>query len=178
MLAKLSGIGLVAAAMALSPLVPHREPIASTAAAAGPTMAAEASILSGRWTYRSYVNTTTLVGDDKDRALALIFGEGSYVFDPPAGTVLTGTLDMGGGRVLDLKGKITETAPLAVAISGYGRAGTPTDGWEYDYYASLAYRWPDGVNQTPALLGSVIRAKPHGGKPAGVVASFVAVKQP
>jgi hypothetical protein len=30
----------------------------------------------------------------------------------------------------------------------------------------------------PALVGTVIRAKPHGTSPAGYVASFVAVKRP
>ena len=33
-------------------------------------------------------------------------------------------------------------------------------------------------HQVPALVGSVIRAKPHGSAPAGYVASFIAVKQP
>jgi hypothetical protein len=139
---------------------------------------ADASILAGKWTYRSYLNSAALVNRDKDKALAIIFGEGTYSFDPPSGTAFTGSLDMGNGRVLDLKGRITRTAPLSVAISGYGRAGTPTEGWEYDYNASLAYQWPNGIDQAPALLGSVIRAKPHGSGPAGVVASFIAVKQP
>jgi hypothetical protein len=30
----------------------------------------------------------------------------------------------------------------------------------------------------PAIVGNVFRAKPHNGNPAGVVASFIAVKQP
>jgi len=42
----------------------------------------------------------------------------------------------------------------------------------------LAHTWPNGIDQVPALVGSVIRAKPHNGSPAGVVASFIAVKQP
>ena len=52
------------------------------------------------------------------------------------------------------------------------------DGWEYDYHGHLAHQWPNGVNQVPALVGTVIRAKPHGAAPAGYVASFVAVRQP
>jgi hypothetical protein len=165
MLKRLLAIGLFCAAASLSSLAQTRGP-------------SDASILSGKWTYRSYVNTAALVDRDKDKALAIIFGEGVYAFDPPAGTALTGTLDLGNGRVLDLKGRITQTAPLLVAISGYGRADTPTDGWRYDYSASLAYQWPDGVDQAPALVGTVIRVKPHGSGPAGVVASFIAVKQP
>jgi hypothetical protein len=141
------------------------------------TVPVDATVLQGKWTYRSYLNTTGLVGGDKDKALALIFGEGIYAIDQLSGATLTGTLDMGGGYVLDLRRTVTQTAPLSVALSGYGRAGTRTAGWEYDYSASLAYQWPNAVNQIPALVGSVIRAKPHDGGAAGFVASFIAVKQ-
>jgi hypothetical protein len=65
-----------------------------------------------------------------------------------------------------------------VAIVGTGRPGTGTDGWEYDYHGQLAYSWPNGANQVPAIIGTVIRATPHDGAPAGYVASFIAVKQP
>ena len=37
---------------------------------------------------------------------------------------------------------------------------------------------PNGVNQAPALVGTVIRAKPMTANSAGVVASLIAVKQP
>jgi len=94
---------------------------------------------------------------------------------------LTGALDMGGGYVLDLKGTVQPArrdAPLTAEISGVGRANTPTAGWEYDYHAYLAYHWPRGVNQAAALVGTVVRAKAHDGGAAGLVASFIAVKQP
>jgi hypothetical protein len=171
-------MGLALCIDALPAVAQNRGTPESAPAAARAATPAYASTLAGKWTYRSYVNTTDLVGNDKDNALAIIFGEGVYACDPPSGTALTGTLDMGGGFVLDLKGTVAQTAPLSVAISGFGRAGTPTDGWEYDYNAALAYQWPNGVNQTPALVGNVIRAKPHDGGAAGFVASFVAVKQP
>jgi hypothetical protein len=165
MIRRLSAIALLSALISAASLAQTRLP-------------SDASILAGKWTYRSYLHSPALVDRDKDKALAIIFGEGTYAFDAPAGAAITGTLDLGGGRVLDLKGSITQTAPLSLAIAGYGRAGTPTEGWEYDYNASLAYEWPAGVDQRPALVGSVIRAKPHGSGPAGVVASFIAVKQP
>jgi hypothetical protein len=78
------------------------------------------------------------------RHLHLIFGEGVFTFETLSRQSLTGTLDMGGGYVLDLTG-------------------------------SVAHHWPDGVDQVAALVGSVIRAKPHGSAPAGHVASFIAV---
>jgi len=158
--------------------------------------------LAGKWTYRSYLNDpSVLVNADPDpavqalgpiygsdnvanataavKALNLIFGEGTITFDPPAGDALTGNLDMGGGLVLDLKGTMqtTSTGDVSIAVIGTGRAGTKTENWEYDYKATTTPRWPNGVNQVPTLVGTVIRAKPHNGAPAGVVASFIAIKR-
>jgi hypothetical protein len=54
--------------------------------------------------------------------------------------------------------------------------------WIYDYEGYLVNHWPNGVQQRPAIVGSVIRTIPHSGgepgtvAPAGVVASFYAVK--
>ena len=156
--------------------------------------------LQGKWTYRSYRNRADIiVGDDPEpavrslagffgqgstannaaKALSLIFGEGVMTFDPPSGNSITGNFDMGGGYVLDLKGTIqtTSSGQINIEVFGTGRAGTPTDNWEYDYKASTTPKWPNGVDQIPSLVGTVIRAKPHDGGAAGVVASFIAVKQ-
>ena len=175
-----------------------RPPAATKSAA--PTPAWEPSI-AGKWTYRSYLNdASVLVNADPDpavqaltaiygdgvtnaaaalKALNLVFGEGVMAFDPPAGNSFAGTLDMGGGYVLDLKGTMQSSAAgiIDITVTGSGRAGTKTDGWEYDYRASTTPKWPNGVNQVPTLVGTVIRAKPHNGAPAGVVASFIAIKQ-
>jgi hypothetical protein len=124
----------------------------------------------GTWAYRSYLNT----------ADQPVFGAGLFTFQTPTGVTLTGTFDMGGGLVLDLQGTIqpaTGQSPLTANIRGFGRPGTGTDGWEYDYFAFLAYQWPNGVDQVQSLVGTVIRAKPHDGGPAGVTASFIAVRQ-
>jgi hypothetical protein len=155
----------------------------------------------GKWIYRSYANRAdVLVNADPDpavqaltpifgsgtataasslKALNLVFGEGVMTLDPPAGNSLTGNLDMGGGYMLDLKGTMQTLASgdIAVDLVGTGRPGTPTDNWEYDYKATTTPRWPNGVGQVPALTGTVIRAKPHDGQPAGVVVSFIAIKQ-
>jgi hypothetical protein len=156
--------------------------------------------LAGQWTYRSYRNDagalvnadapqavqalTAIYGDGITtaaaalKALNLVFGEGIITFDPPVGDALTGNLDMGGGYVLDFKGT-TRTAPsgdISIFVIGTGRAGTKTENWEYDYKATTTPKGPNGVNQVPTLVGTVIRAKPHNGAPAGVVASFIAIK--
>ncbi|MDI2076070.1 hypothetical protein [Bradyrhizobium sp. Mp27] len=108
----------------------------------------------------------------------MIFAKAVFTFEIN-GTSLTGVLDWQGGG-LDLQGTIQPAngpQSLSVAIVSSGRPRTDTDGWEYDYRANLAYEWPNGVGQVPALVGTVIRAKPHDGGPAGYVASFIAVKQ-
>jgi hypothetical protein len=131
---------------------------------------ANGASLAGTWAYSSYLNT----------ADQPVFGAGLFTFQTPTDTTLTGTLDMGGGLVLDLQGTIqpaTGQGPLTANVRGFGRAGTGTDGWEYDYYAFLGYQWPNGVDQVQSLVGTVLRAKPHNGNPAGVTASFIAVRQ-
>src|SRR3954451_288054 len=131
---------------------------------------ANATSLAGTWSYQSYLNT----------ADQPVFGAGLFTFKISSGTTLSGTLDMGDDLVLDLQGTIEPASgpsPLTAMIKGFGRAGSKTDGWEYDYHAFLGFEWANGVNQVQSLVGSVIRAKPHNGSPAGVTASFIAVRQ-
>src|SRR5215475_2234914 len=145
---------------------------------------ANAQALAGKWTYRSFVNDPQQVLDSPDedtaakKLLGLLFAEAVFTFQIPNDTTLKGAIDWTGGG-LDLQGKIsTQGDALTVHIIGTGRPYTDTANWEYDYHAALAYQWPAGVNQVPAIVGTVLRAKPHGaGSPAGVTASFIAVKQ-
>jgi hypothetical protein len=125
--------------------------------------------LAGTWAYRSYQN----IKEQK------VFGAGIFAFMTPTPDKVRGTLDMGNDLVLDLDGTVTAAsgnAPLTVHIIGNGRPKTDTDGWEYDYHGVLGYTWPNGVDQVPSLVGTIVRAKPHDGGAAGVTASFIAVK--
>jgi hypothetical protein len=177
---------------------PRAMPVIANASLSKPVWDAS---LAGKWTYRSYLNRADiLVNGDPDpavqalapifgqgvttaasslTALNLIFGEGVFTFDPPTGNSLKGNFDMGGGYVLDLKGtmQVSASGDITVELFGTGRAGTKTDNWEYDYRAVTTPKWSNGVNQVPTLVGTVIRAKPHDGGAAGVVASFIAIKQ-
>jgi hypothetical protein len=107
--------------------------------------------LTGKWTYRSYLNRAdVIVWDDPNdqatrnlvaifgqgstvnnaaKALSLIFGEAVMTFDPPSGNSVTGNLDMGGGLVLDLKGTVqtTPSGDISVELIGTGRKGTDTE---------------------------------------------------
>jgi hypothetical protein len=160
--------------------VEARPPSPIPAAQSSAGSIADGSMLAGKWTYRSFHNRPAIVGNDPRKALDLIFAEAVFTFEIPSPATLKGTLDWPGGS-LELRGTIQAgsvgSSPI-VDIVGIGRPGTSTAGWEYDYHGQLARQWSNGVNQVPALLGSVVRAKPHGGAPAGYVASFIAVKQP
>ena len=137
-------------------------------------------MLTGRWTYRSFHDEVALVGDDAQAALALIFGEGVFDLQQSADGSVAGTLDMGAGYALRISGTARQgEGPPCFDLAGEGIDGTPTAGWEYDYRGYPGPRWEQGVDQLDTLLGTVLRAKPHGpNAPAGVTAAFVAVRQP
>ena len=140
-----------------------------------------ATLLTGKWTYRSFLNDPTQVTSDPNKAaeklLALLFAEAVFTFEIPTPITLKGAIDWPGGG-LNLRGTVRDEAGApVVAITGTGRPHTDTAHWEYDYHGQLAYHWSHGVNQRPAIVGNVFRAKPHDGAPAGMVASFIAVKQ-
>ena len=140
---------------------------------------ASSSLLVGSWTYRSFRNDPTPVDGDPQKALGLFFAEAEFRFEAVSNTTFKGVIDWGSGG-LDLSGEIrpgNADTPVAFAIVGVGRPGSQTDGWEYDYNGCVAYKWPAGLNQVPALIGSLIRAKPHNGAPAGYTASFIAVRK-
>lgn len=145
-----------------------------------PPLAAETStaaqlLAATPWIYRSFHNLPTLIGGDPEKALALIFGEGIFSFIV-IGTTISGTFDMSSNYVLDIAGEIQNGAANAATslnFIGKGRTGTPTEGWQYDYQAFLSPTWPEATNQIPAFTGTVVRALPHNGEPAGVTASFI-----
>ncbi|MCX4177750.1 MULTISPECIES: hypothetical protein [Paraburkholderia] len=133
------------------------------------------------WTYRSFHNRPDTVGDDPNKALALIFAEATMIFQvpPKAGSVL-GILDMGGGYFLDLAGDLLPSDgvyPSVARIAGVGRVETPTENWEYDYHGFIVPTWAKGIDQHAAFVGSILRARPHGSAKAGYTASFIAVLQ-
>ena len=112
-----------------------------------------AAILTGKWTYRSFLNDPTQVTSDPNKAaenlLALLFAEAVFTFEIPTPTTLKGAIDWPGGG-LNLQGTVREDGgALVLAIRGIGRPNTGTAHWEYDYHGQLAYRWPHGVNQRP-----------------------------
>jgi hypothetical protein len=136
--------------------------------------------LSGSWTYRSFINNPSLVNDDAQAALNLIFGEGVLHVVSIDESNFKAVLDFGGGAAMDLFGTVVHACgyhPQVIEITGTGREGTSTAQWVYQYKGYIVPTWPQGVKQVPAIVGTVVRTIPHGAGQAGVVASFVAVQQ-
>jgi hypothetical protein len=129
----------------------------------------------GKWSYRSLLNNPDLNTDFND----LEFGRGTIQITEAPMQILTGMIG-GPGWSLTLKGSRQYGTPMHVRFQGVGTVNG--EQWIYDYEGYLVAHWPNGVQQRPAIVGSVIRTIPHSGStpgsvaPAGVVASFYAVK--
>lgn len=132
--------------------------------------------LAGLWTYRSFLNDPNLATAFN----ALEFGRGNIRIDEaPAGVLVGKIYDTGWS--LDLNGSINGGYPGVVRFQGKGVVGG--EEWIYDYLGFVVPPWPNGVNQRPAMTGSIVRTIPHSGgapktvAPAGVVCSWIAVRQ-
>ncbi|MCH9647816.1 MAG: hypothetical protein K0U98_06225 [Deltaproteobacteria bacterium] len=130
----------------------------------------ESKSLQGQWAYRSLYNDPDL-GKPFN---ALRFGQGTLELEPSGTGELTGSLGDTKWR-LDLIGNYALGNPLSLRFQGKGEIKDEL--WVYDYMGWLVPRWPNGVDQRPAIVGSVIRTVPHSGgsSPAGYVGSFYAV---
>jgi hypothetical protein len=130
---------------------------------------------SGIWTYRSLLNNPDL----SVAFNSLEFGRANLKIEIAENGVLSGKIYDTGWQ-LDLKGGAQYGNPATLWFQGSGIvSGAP---WIYDYLCYIVPHIPNGINQVPALVGSVTRAIPHpdgngGTSPAGVVASFYAVLQ-
>ena len=132
--------------------------------------------LVGSWTYRSLLNDPDIATDfDK-----LEFGRGTLVIQEASSTTLSGTIG-GPGWSLALHGAFGYGSPMQVRFQGRGLVNG--EEWVYDYLGWLVPVWPNSNDQLQraAIVGSVVRTVPHssngGIAPAGVVASFYAVRQ-
>ena len=129
----------------------------------------------GTWAYRSFLNDADVNKAFND----LEFGRGTIVIEEAPMQSLKGTI---GGPTwsLTLKGARAYGNPMHARFQGVGQV--KGEQWIYDYEGYLVPDWPKGVDQIAAIVGSVIRTIPHSGdqpgtvNPAGVVASFYAVK--
>jgi hypothetical protein len=131
----------------------------------------------GTWTYRSLLNDPEMDKNFDD----LEFGRGDLVIAEADSQLLQGTIG-GPDWSLTLHGSRGYGSPMQVRFQGTGQVKGEL--WVYDYIGWLVPVWPnsDASLQRPAIVGSVVRTVPHassggGTAPAGVVASFYAVRQ-
>ena len=125
----------------------------------------------GSWTYRSLQNNPDINQDFND----LEFGRATLVINELNSTTLGGTIG-GTGWSLNLHGSFGYGSPAQVRFQGRGVVGGQE--WIYDYIGWLVPVWPNSTDaqQRMAIVGSVTRTIQHGQSPAGVVASFYAVR--
>lgn len=133
------------------------------------------NVLLGQWTYRSFNNNP----DESAAFDSLEFGRGTIRVDASEMDEFKGLI-FGPGWSLNLKGSSNWGNPFEVRFQGTGTIGGAP--WVYDYVGYVVRPWPNGVNQQMAMVGSIVRTIPHpdgagGTAPAGVVASWIAVKQ-
>ena len=129
----------------------------------------------GTWIYRSFYNDPD-ISTDFDK---LEVGRATMVIHDGPMTALTGTIG-GPGWSLNLTGSRQYGTPMRARFEGRGVVGG--EEWIYDYDGYLVAPWPNGLQERPAMAGSLIRTIPHSGSgagtihPAGVVFSFYAVR--
>jgi|ERR1700677_3055252 hypothetical protein len=130
----------------------------------------------GSWTYRSLLNDP----DSSTPFDKLEFGVGTIVIEDAPSELLKGTIG-GPGWSLELRGSRSYGSPAQVRFQGEGLVGG--EEWIYDYIGWLVPVWPSSTEalDRAAIVGSVTRTIPHssgggGTAPAGVVASFYAVR--
>ncbi|MGO7265016.1 hypothetical protein [Rhizobium leguminosarum] len=124
----------------------------------------------GTWTYRSFVSDPNLDAPFD----GLEFGRANLVISEPTAGIVGGSIG-GTGWSLALNGTMTPGNPETIRFTGSGPIGN--ENWVYDYLGFLAPAWPNGIDQRPAIVGTIIRTVPHGQAPAGFVAQWIAVRQ-
>lgn len=130
------------------------------------------SSFTGIWSYRSLLNNPDLSVEFND----LRFGAADLVLQEPEPGIVAGSIG-GEGWSLSLQGWQTAGTPNTIRFQGVGDIAG--ERWVYDYHGCLAPHWPNGVDQRPAIVGTIVRTAPHSGgqAQAGLVASWYAARQ-
>jgi hypothetical protein len=140
------------------------------------TSRTDGNFFNGSWTYRSLLNDAdwNLPFDELKFASAIMdlktIGKDSisgilYWADNPK-------------QGLNITGKFYyQDTTTCYSLIGTGTAALGTPGWQYDYKGYIVPKWINGVKQADVLVGSTMRAKPHNGAPAGVVATTYMVRR-
>lgn len=136
----------------------------------------DGSFFNGSWTYRSLLNDPDWkLSFDQLQFASAIMDLKTFGKDSIAGILYWSENPKQG---LNISGKYyyqgTETC---YSLVGTGSAALGTPGWQYDYKGYIVPQWTNGVQQADVLVGSTLRAKPHGSAPAGFVATTYMVRR-
>jgi hypothetical protein len=128
----------------------------------------------GTWTYRSFINNPDIATDFGDLELA----RGTLVIRRFAPGDFEGRLIFTDTYQFKLTGSSSFGNPFALQFQGVGDTAD-SQGQIYDYVGYLVPKWPAGVGQRSAIVGSVIRIVAHNGgsAEAGFVGSWIALKR-
>ena len=117
----------------------------------------------GKWTYRSWINDTDPVAVDPpekkaEKTAKLLLFEAELVLEAAPAGEIQGKLNTGAYGTLTVFGSVGYSSPFSIRIQAVGEdKGSPSEGWIYDYIGWLIPAWPNGVDQRPSIVGSVIR---------------------
>jgi hypothetical protein len=134
------------------------------------------TFLNGSWTYRSLLNDTAWQTDFD----SLEFAAAIMQLKPVGNDSVSGLLywSQNPYQGLNITGKyFYNDTTLCYSLVGIGDSSLGTAGWQYNYQGYAVPHWAPGVNQVDALVGSTVRAKPHSGEPAGIVATTYMVRR-
>jgi hypothetical protein len=136
----------------------------------------DGTFLNGTWTYRSLLNDTAWQTDfDSLEFAAAIMGLKPAGKDSVSGLLYWAENPYQG---LKITGKyFYDDTTLCYSLTGVGDKSLGTEGWQYNYQGYVVPHWAVGVNQADVLVGSTVRAKPHSGEPAGIVATTYMVRR-
>lgn len=130
-----------------------------------------ANPLIGTWTYRSFFNDPDMAKDFNNLRLAA----GKIVIQEADNGVFAGRFIYSDTYQLNLSGATSYGNPFTVRFQGVGDTSGSLN-HIYDYTGYLIPAWPNGVNQRLAIVGTLVRTVTHGQSQAGVVGSWIAVK--
>ena len=130
------------------------------------------NLFKGTWTYRSFLRDSDINTEFND----LKFGVGIIKIDDSDSGTISGTLG-GSGWSLVLNGRYSLGNLAEIRFQGKGEINGEI--WTYDYLGHLSPSWPNGIDETPAITGTIVRTTDHsaGKSPAGFVAAWIAIKQ-
>lgn len=139
-----------------------------------PSSAKRQNPLLGTWIYRSFLDDPDL--NKEFNAIGL--GKAKIIVEEADGGVFFGRFVYSESYQLRLTGSSSYGNPFTVRFQGVGIT-TNAQNHVYDFVGYLAPIWPNGIDQRPAIIGSMVRTVGFGSgaTTTGTVVSWTGVKE-